>query len=386
MSYSGNTAGFGHHAHSPRSAYPTFLSVRETGVLQLKAAGKGLLDAFRWDIVARLMASDAEVRSNILKSFLLNLVSLTSIYFFDLLLSPLTHEHPHWLRRNIGWFYQILWLLPVMGASLYLNSSWSSQLANRTFALHHGSRSRAQAPATYSGILNSIATSAYRGVMIFTAVVVSFALQYIPFVGTAAGFGFMSWIDAYYCFEFTWIARGYPLARRLRFLEERWAYFLAFGLPPTALCMWGSTLANAAIFALVYPAYIIMAMHARPLPTDPYNPSPSTSEETIRHPSPYIPIRLPVFTLVVWLNDILVRVIGLVGVVGGRPRQGSSYGGNSRFESMGGRGDVDSVESAEEGEAVPLEAFSTPPGQRRVRARGLELVGGEGWGEELEEG
>lgn len=94
-----------------------------------------------------------------------------------------------------------------------------------------------------------------------------------------------------------------------------------------------------------------MAMHARPLPTDPYNPTNSEGE-TIRYPSPYIPIRLPVFTLVVWLNDILVRVISLVGVIGGRPR--SSFNASERER------DMDSVESAEEGEAVPLEAFSAP--------------------------
>ncbi len=37
---------------------------------------------------------------------------------------------------------------------------------------------------------------------------------------------------------------------------------------------------------------------------------------------------------------------------------------------MGGRGDVDSVESAEEGEAVPLETFSTPvPPTKGTRIR-----------------
>lgn len=60
------------------------------------------------------------------KSLLVNLLSLTSIYFFDLLLLPLTKEHEHWLRRNVGWFYQALWLFPVVGVSLYLNVSTSS--------------------------------------------------------------------------------------------------------------------------------------------------------------------------------------------------------------------------------------------------------------------
>lgn len=72
-------------------------------------------------LTPRPCASDAEVRSNMLKSLLVNLLSLASVYFFDLLLRPLTHEHEHWLRRNVGWVYQALWLFPVVGLSLYLN-------------------------------------------------------------------------------------------------------------------------------------------------------------------------------------------------------------------------------------------------------------------------
>jgi hypothetical protein len=65
--------------------------------------------------------SDREIRSNIFKSLLLNSISLTSIYAFDLLLQPLVHNHPSWLHRNVGWFYRVLWLLPVVGVSYYLN-------------------------------------------------------------------------------------------------------------------------------------------------------------------------------------------------------------------------------------------------------------------------
>jgi etoposide-induced 2.4 mRNA len=67
--------------------------------------------------------SDREIRSNILKSLLLNSLSLTSIYAFDLLLQPLVHNHPNWLHRNVGWFYRVLWLFPVVGVSYYLNVS-----------------------------------------------------------------------------------------------------------------------------------------------------------------------------------------------------------------------------------------------------------------------
>lgn len=64
-----------------------------------------------------------------------------------------------------------------------------------------------------------------------------------------------------------------------------------------------------------------MAMHARPVPTDPYNPMPLASQnpqenDTIRHPSPFVPIRLPIFAIVIWLNDAIVRILNAIG---GRP-------------------------------------------------------------------
>ncbi|EKM55925.1 uncharacterized protein PHACADRAFT_174086 [Phanerochaete carnosa HHB-10118-sp] len=349
------TPGYGSHATDPftsRSSYPTFLTPQETVLLQLKAAGRGLFDAFRWDAVIRLVSSDAEVRSNILKSLLLNCVSLASIYFFDLLLQPLTHGHTHWLRRNVGWVYQVLWLLPVVGVSLYLNSSWTAHLARRTYTLQHGARAAADATTgTYLGLLNSVATSAYRGVMIFTSVAVSFMLRYVPYAGPALGFVFLCWVDA-----FIWIARGYSLSRRMRYLEERWAYYFAFGLPPTALCMFGSTLANAAIFALIFPA-----------PGDPYNP---TQSETVRHPSPFVPIRIPIFTPVVWLNDAIIRVLSVFGSLGA-PRPSPDVLGPRSHRRV----PSESVESVEEGEAGSIELGEIKPappigtGATRVRVR-----------------
>jgi len=44
------------------------------------------------------------------------------------------------------------------------------------------------------------------------------------------------------------------LSARVRYLEERWAYFLLFGMPSTALCLLGNSLANAALFGLTFPA------------------------------------------------------------------------------------------------------------------------------------
>lgn len=68
-----------------------------------------------------MATSDSEIRANLYKSLLLNSLSLMSIYTFDLLLLPLVRDQKKWLHRNVGWFYQILWLVPVVGVSFWLN-------------------------------------------------------------------------------------------------------------------------------------------------------------------------------------------------------------------------------------------------------------------------
>lgn len=111
-----------------------------------------------------------------------------------------------------------------------------------------------------------------------------------------------------------------------------------------------------------YSQYIIMAMRARATPIDPYNP---TGEEALRHPSPFIPIRIPVFSPVIWLNDMIVRIISLIGSVGGPPP--SHLHSSSYSSSRHRRVPSDSVESVEEGDAVPLQPVSPATSSAKSR-------------------
>lgn len=96
--------------------------------------------------------------------------------------------------------------------------------------------------------------------------------------------------------------------------------------------------------------FIILAMFSRPMPVDPYNPlPPNQQEDGIRHPSPFVPIRLPVFAIVMSLNDVIVRVLSVGG--GSPPRKGT--GRNEMNETM------------EEGGAV--EGLPLRPIQNRVK-------------------
>ncbi|KAG9318863.1 etoposide-induced protein 2.4-domain-containing protein [Chiua virens] len=341
-----------HRSSSSRATYPVFLSLHETLWIHAKSILRGLLDAFRWDIVIWTASSDTEIRNNLLKSVLLNALSLASIHTFNPIFQPLIHDHPNWLHRNLGLFYTVLWLLPVAGVSLYLNISWCNIIAKRTFMLQHGNRAPQPPPVTYTGFLKMLATKGYRAVMALTTLIVSFGLTAIPYGGPVIGFAFMCWLDA-----FIWIARGLSLSSSVRYLEERWPYFFAFGFPCAAICTWGSGLANAALFALLFPAYVIMAMHARPIPQDPYNPQvPSEKNDAVRYPSPLIPIRLPIFAAVIWLNDLIARILYLGGSIG-EPRHK--------------RAPSNASEKAEEGAGIQLHRISPGKSKQQQQQQAL---------------
>ena len=90
-----------------------------------------------------------------------------------------------------------------------------------------------------------------------------------------------------------------------------------------------------------------MAMHARPEPLDPYNPS---GGDVIRHPSPFIPIRIPVFVPVTFLNDWIVRIIN----VGSNLPGTFSATGNGPVRPQHRRTISDDAESIEQGDAVQI--------------------------------
>jgi etoposide-induced 2.4 mRNA len=94
-----------------------------------------------------------------------------------------------------------------------------------------------------------------------------------------------------------------------------------------------------------------MAMHAHPVPVDPYNPSSPASVSSgapIMHPSPYVPIRLRVFAPVIFLNDCIVGVLSLCMRLprGTRPRTFSldrGGGASGRMEEGDDDGEEDEL-------------------------------------------
>ncbi|KAF8515882.1 etoposide-induced protein 2.4-domain-containing protein [Gautieria morchelliformis] len=335
--------------HLSRSSYPSFLPLPETLRLHLGFLTRGFMDASRWDITVKTVYSDSEIRSHVLKSFILNGLSLVSIYTFDYVLLPLaTRGRVH---RNSSWLYRVLWLIPLAATSLYLNGSWAGVVAKRSYTLQHGSRSTIPS-ASYSGMLTALAGSAYRVVMIVTSLILTNALSYVPIIGSFVGFAFLCWVNA-----FTWVAQGLSLAQRVRFLEERWAYYFSFGLPSATLCAFFPGLAGVALFALLLPYYIIHATNAHPVPKNPYSPvSPirdtgesARNARSILYPSPFIPVRIPVFGLVIAIDNLVVRLLSVGSPSGSRLRTNL----RESMEKHQLSGDPDVAANAEEATSAP---------------------------------
>ncbi|KAG6874081.1 hypothetical protein C0995_006938 [Termitomyces sp. Mi166 len=102
--------------------------------------------------------------------------------------------------------------------------------------------------------------------------------------------------------------------------------------------------AKAKVKATPKRKYIMLATVARPVPADPYNPLPLPDDPgVVHHPSPFVPIRLPIFALVIWLNDMIVRILSL-----GAPRK--------RLEHTRSLSDTTNI--VEEGKPIRLKEIS----------------------------
>ena len=115
-----------------------------------------------------------------------------------------------------------------------------------------------------------------------------------------------------------------------------------------------------------------MATRSHPLPADPYNPIPSEGSNVVRYPSPFLPLRLPIFRPVILMNDLIVRALS-VGTGGKRTTTPSSpVGASLKFgRKAGGYGFADRFDSIEEGgDAETVELHATAGSQPMLTLAG----------------
>ncbi|KAG8898382.1 hypothetical protein FRB99_007481 [Tulasnella sp. 403] len=179
---------------------PNVMSAGDTLAMHLHWAFQGLRDALSLETAKTLVLEDPEIQAHAVRSAILNVLSIASVAAFDILILPLLDpRNEKWFHRHFGALYQAFWLAPLVAISLYLNLFWCSRIASRTFALKHGRQAVSASP--YSGMVAHIASSAYRGILIASYLILTFLFEYVPYVGTTLSFIYICWVNAYYCFE-----------------------------------------------------------------------------------------------------------------------------------------------------------------------------------------
>ncbi|OXH39368.1 etoposide-induced 2.4 mRNA [Cryptococcus neoformans] len=241
----------------------------------LRNVRHGMKDALRMDRSVNLVWNDRELKTLIIKSTLINLLSLLLLSLSSLIFSPIL-VHPastdmQTRTKAIGMWYNILLSWPVFVVCFWINANWGPEISKRAQVLLHptyrhqpsvwGTPKSTQMATGYTAKFFS---SAIRVLLISDFTLVSRLIGVIPLIGWLCALVYMSIISSYYCFEWTFSTKNWSLDYRIKYLQARLAYMFGFGFPVTLMTSFGPPLVAMAIFALVYPFFVIQALLSNP--------------------------------------------------------------------------------------------------------------------------
>lgn len=318
---------------------------------QLGHARAGWGDSLRWRQVGNLVVESKAVRMSMIKGLILSSVVVLVIFFFELYvcaarerlgalcmltLDPSAHTRSAFFpsqlylrnsRKAIStpssaddstpsstWSEtsNVLWLYPVIAISYYMASSWTLDVAKTAYQLRHHSR----APSTWANSLTPSASlrrrllsQSYQPLLFLNYALLALLVRsYVPYLGPTLAFALVSLVDAYYCFDPVMASRGWPIERRLRYVESRWSYMAAFGLLPTAVSYFHpSGLVNLFLFMAVYPWCTVLALLANPVPRQGEISKGGSGGGAIASASAWLPARIPLFLPTAILYRIVMR-------------------------------------------------------------------------------
>lgn len=250
-----------------------------------------------------------------------------------------------------------------------LAAQWSTDVASAAYSAQHG-HNRGMSDLTIPiGTSRKIILESYRIFLIANYTLICLILERIPFIGRTLGFLFMSLIDGYYCFEMGWISRGWSVERRMRYVESRWAYFTAFGLPSTFVSFFHpSGLLNLGLFMLVFPFCTVLAMLSNPQPKNSPTSNSSSTSSVLSPVSPgsglgsgastlsmFAPARIPILWPTVKIYRLVLKFFpppheGIMGPRGTRlgdaKGRWNSINSKSNGMTMGGGGGFGNTSSS----------------------------------------
>ncbi|GAB2279082.1 hypothetical protein Dimus_039325 [Dionaea muscipula] len=176
------------------------------------------------------------------------------------------------LRMVLIWLLHLCWFYPLYAFSIVLSTIWYNDIARHGFEAMGKYKPTARKedstgensvyrdkPAGVEGIMIGIGEQVYSVLLLSFFFLEVSATGFLPYIGKAINFLLLSWMYAYYCFEYKWNFSGVSLDKRLDFFESNWAFFAGFGNPCVLAIFFFPPLESYAVMATLFPLFVLTA-------------------------------------------------------------------------------------------------------------------------------
>eukprot|EP00775_Hariotina_reticulata_P013385 gene13385-13512_t len=114
-------------------------------------------------------------------------------------------------------------------------------------------------------VLEGTAQELFRVLLFLVLTVEVYIISLLPFVGAVLNVLLLSWLYAYYCFDYKWSLQGTRLPLRLVFFEANWAFFAGFGAPCVMATVFFPFHIGAALVNMLFPVFVLVACGCDPV-------------------------------------------------------------------------------------------------------------------------
>ncbi|KAG5384447.1 hypothetical protein IGI04_035917 [Brassica rapa subsp. trilocularis] len=187
------------------------------------------------------------------------------------------------LRGGLLQLFYVFWFYPMYMLSFILSNIWYNDVAKYGFEAMEKSELRsaetfrqcdvpasvnmtnAERPSSgFGGVMIDIGEQVYSILLLTFFFMEVYVVGVIPYIGKILNFLLLSWMYAYYCYEYKWNFLEIPLVKRLEFFESNWAFFAGFGSPGVLAIFFLSPLVSGALMAILFPLFVLTATGSGP--------------------------------------------------------------------------------------------------------------------------
>ncbi|XP_020530647.1 protein EI24 homolog isoform X2 [Amborella trichopoda] len=181
------------------------------------------------------------------------------------------YKYYSFMRSVLISLFYVFWFYPLYISSYIISIGWYNDIAQSAFHVIGGVGHKTAQPSGqndlsnavnhvgrpdgFEGIVYGFGEQVYSFLMLNIFYIEVTALGFIPYAGKLMNFLLLSWMYAYYCFEYKWSLSVQGLDKRLNFFETNWAFFAGFGSPCAVVTFLFSQLVGYAIMATLFPFY-----------------------------------------------------------------------------------------------------------------------------------